>query len=138
MSGCDSSLVDQLNLRLEEGLSLERDICQSPLSQVPGSSKLTKKIRQEIRFLQKHSDNGLKQLKREHLECSNLTHLRAVVNTLRACHHPTEVLKSFQFKDEDGGRPKKICVDVVADDGLSWIKVVARNSKAGSIFVPCF
>ena len=125
----DDILLSRLDQRLEEGGSLESEVTAS-LKHIPGSAKLVKKIRQEVKFLSKHREGDQRGLKAEHLECSNLTHLKAISQTLQKCHGLTDILKSFQFKRGDDGQKRKICVDAVCDGGSTWIKVVARNSKA--------
>ena len=96
MAGCEESLLDQLSLRLSEGERLEREV--ESLGHVSGSCKLVKKIRQELKFLQKHRDTDLKQLKKEHLDCTNLTHLGSIVAAIRTCHEPCDTLKPFQYR----------------------------------------
>ena len=64
-------------------------------------------------------------LKREHLNCSNLQNLSAIVLSLESTLDPVSVLRPFHG---EGGR--KVTVDVVGDNGFLWIKVVARSPKA--------
>lgn len=92
--------------------------------QIEGSQKLTRKINQELKFLRKaHKNNSLK---KEHLQCSNLTHFSALVNTLRTVEKCQSVNKVFVL---DG---RKITVDIISDGGLTWTKVIARNPKSVS------
>ena len=134
-------LNSDLRLLLEEKLStgqgLLKSLAESPeIRGVSGITKLEKKIRQELKFLQKFSSESKNKLKKEHLQCSNLQNLSAVVHTLlRDCTSPTHVLRPFPLLQDSPRNPqegslKKITVDIVAEDGRTWIKVIARNPKA--------
>jgi hypothetical protein len=91
---------------------------------VEGVSKLEKKIKQEIKFLQKvQKDKKVKT--KDHLYCSNLLHLGALVQTLSSAEHPVAVLKVFAAEN-----CRKVIVDLVANDGHLWVKVIARNARA--------
>ena len=114
-----------------------------------GNSKLVKKIRQEVKFLERSAESkGRKAIKMEHLECSNLTHLKAIVKALMASHQPSDALKTFQYQqlqsfpdhsDDDAEEEqtilpvpqvvatRKLTVDVVCNQGLDWIKVRSRR-----------
>lgn len=63
-------------------------------------------------------------IKKEHLQCSNLTHFTALVKTLDTTEGCISVNKVFKLED------RKIVVDIICEDGLSWVKVVARNPKS--------
>nr|CAI5819280.1 unnamed protein product [Callosobruchus analis] len=91
---------------------------------IEGYQKLSKKIGQELKFLRKTYKNNT--LKKEHLQCSNLTHFAALINTLDAVHNCQSVNKVFMLED------RKITVDIVSDSGLVWTKVIARNPKSVS------
>lgn len=65
-----------------------------------------------------------KNLKKEHLQCSNLTHFSALVDTLKMMENCHSVNRIFNLED------RKITVDIICDSGLTWIKVVARNPKS--------
>ncbi|XP_018327667.1 UPF0415 protein C7orf25 homolog isoform X2 [Agrilus planipennis] len=70
----------------------------------------------------KISNSGL--LKKEHLQCSNLTHFSALINTLSNVDNCLAVNKVFNLND------RKITIDIICDGGLTWVKVVARNPKS--------
>ncbi|KAF7266907.1 hypothetical protein GWI33_019834 [Rhynchophorus ferrugineus] len=89
---------------------------------IDGLQKLSRKINQELKFLKKVSRN--KTLKKEHLQCSNLTHFSALVDTLKTVKGCQSVNKVFLLDD------RKITVDIICDNGLTWIKVIARNPKS--------
>lgn len=63
-------------------------------------------------------------IKKEHLQCSNLTHFAALIDTLGTVNGIQSVNKVFTVDD------RKITVDIVCENGLSWVKVVARNPKS--------
>lgn len=70
-----------------------------------------------------------KKAKKEHLLCTNLSHFEALVSCLVGSYDPVAVLQTFVLTKSDGSS-KRICVDIVAEKGQQWIKVIARNPKA--------
>ncbi len=132
-----TELEHLLQEKLSEGEHLLDRLKQGGLQAVAGVPKLEKKIRQEIRFLKKFLCREQQQrdrLKSEHLQCSNLQHLSAIVDALSSCSDPQGVLQSFSWCEGQEGveacQGKKITVDVVSEGGLVWTKVVARNPRA--------
>ncbi|XP_064489638.1 UPF0415 protein C7orf25 homolog [Ornithodoros turicata] len=98
-----------------------------------GRSKLRRKIQAEIKFLRslyKSSDR----IKEEHLRCTNLAYLSAVVTCSLSSAGFVDVLKPFAFPegyvDQSGRYSERVIVDVVAGHGSIWYKVVARNPRA--------
>ncbi|XP_022908756.1 UPF0415 protein C7orf25 homolog [Onthophagus taurus] len=89
---------------------------------IDGVVKLQRKIKQELTFLRKVYKTNT--IKKEHLQCTNLTHYSALLNTLKTVTNCTNLSKVFTLND------RKLVVDIVCDGGLSWIKVVARNPKS--------
>lgn len=67
-----------------------------------------------------------KSLKKEHLQCSNLTHFSALVNVLKKVENVQSVNKVFMLDD------RKVTVDILCDNGVTWMKVIARNPKSVS------
>lgn len=63
-------------------------------------------------------------IKKEHLQCSNLTHFSALINVLKREMNCSSVNKTFMIED------RKLTVDLICDNGLTWIKVIARNPKS--------
>ncbi|XP_046387786.1 UPF0415 protein C7orf25 homolog [Ischnura elegans] len=125
----NSELAQQLNDKITGGQELLSKVSQ--FSDVNGISKLQKKIKQEINFLVKTLKLG--RVKKEHLLCTNLHHFWALVNTLESCNGLVAVLQHFIFKSGEGdynGSSTRLCVDVVAEKGRQWMKVVARNPRA--------
>ena len=66
-----------------------------------------------------------KKLKVEHLQCSNLLHLSAVVQALQESSSPCHVLKTYETSEG-----KKVIVDIIDQDGFQWTKVIARSPQA--------
>ncbi|CAB0029704.1 unnamed protein product [Trichogramma brassicae] len=89
---------------------------------VEGIDKLIRKIQQEVKFLKKVRSTG--NVKKEHLQSTNLIHLNAIVERLLSANEPVSVLKPF--KNENS----RLEVDIVCNGGSSWVKVIARNAKA--------
>ena len=125
---------DELKTNLQEKLCLGRTLLskladKSSLKKVQGIPKLEKKIRQELRFLEKFEDPAFfSGLKKEHISCSNLIHLGCIVNELLLTTNPSGVMHPFSLKQEF--KSKKVTVDIVSEKGHSWIKVVARNPRS--------
>ncbi|OQR68365.1 UPF0415 protein C7orf25-like [Tropilaelaps mercedesae] len=105
----------------------------------PGTGKLRRKVQAEIRFY----NQCLKgQVKKENLAGNNLPYLSSLVECALRVPGFQDVMKPFTFpssdlENEDAvadaewlDRPDRIMVDVVADGGRSWVKVVARNPDA--------
>lgn len=72
-------------------------------------------------YLQVLKNNNVK---KEYLQCTNLTHFAALVDVLSNTKDCVSVNKVFSLYD------KRINVDIVADNGLQWIKVIARNPRS--------
>lgn len=63
-------------------------------------------------------------VKKEHLQSTNLIHLNAIVARLFGSSKPVNVLKPFKYQES------RLEVDIVCNDGASWVKVIARNARA--------
>ncbi|XP_070183199.1 uncharacterized protein, partial [Littorina saxatilis] len=61
-----------------------------------------------------------------HLQSSNLSHFAAIVHAVTHLPHVTDVMRPFTSPD----RRESLVVDVVADQGRSWVKVIARKGQA--------
>uniref|UniRef100_T1JKY6 DUF1308 domain-containing protein n=1 Tax=Strigamia maritima TaxID=126957 RepID=T1JKY6_STRMM len=93
------------------------------LENVQGVIKLRKKIKSEVKFLTKlEKDKTL--LKQEHLLCSNLVQLNALLEAAVELNNVTAILKIFHWNGE------RVAVDIVTENGLVWTKVIARNPQA--------
>lgn len=67
------------------------------------------------------------QVKINHISCSNLVHFNYLVQTLSR----TADVQHLDYPVKVGGNRKATGrVDIVADHGRTWIKVIARNPKA--------
>jgi hypothetical protein len=51
------------------------------------------------------------------------------VSCLTASCSCIAVLQNFVLKKADGSS-KRICIDIVAEKGQQWVKVIARNPKS--------
>nr|XP_050855828.1 UPF0415 protein C7orf25 homolog [Vespula vulgaris] len=92
------------------------------MEEVNGVDKLVRKIQQEIRFLKKVQSTG--NVKKEHLQSTNLIHLDAMVMRLFNSKEPISVMKPFKYERS------RLEIDIVCMSGGSWVKVIARNAKA--------
>ncbi|CAK9798790.1 UPF0415 protein C7orf25 homolog [Anthophora plagiata] len=92
------------------------------VGKIDGVEKLMRKIQQEIRFLEKVQSTG--NVKKEHLQSTNLIHLNAIVARLFCANEPTNVMKPFKYQKS------RLEVDIVCNGGASWVKVIARNARA--------
>jgi len=63
-------------------------------------------------------------VKKEHLQSTNLIHLNAMVDRLSCAKDPISVMKPFKYQNS------RLEVDIVCNNGASWVKVIARNAKA--------
>ncbi|KAJ9598471.1 hypothetical protein L9F63_010867 [Diploptera punctata] len=118
-------LLKQLEKKIKSGEELLQYI--SEVKDVNGIDKLKKKIMQEINFLLKVLRS--REAKKEHLLCTNLHHFEALARCLISSHGSIAVLRHFTLNRTDGSS-KRICVDIVSQDGQCWVKVIARNPKA--------
>lgn len=68
-----------------------------------------------------HKTNNIK---KEHLQCTNLTHFTALIKKLGEVKDCIAVHKVFNLDD------RKLVIDIICDNGLTWMKVIARNPKS--------
>lgn len=122
------SLEKELEVKIHLGEKLISSL--SEVSHVRGCQKLMKRLHQETNFLRKVLEKH--DVKKEHVKCTNLGHLEALVNCiLKNCDGCSGILETLELRTSEDS--KRVCVDVVADNGRTWIKVVARNPKALSL-----
>uniref|UniRef100_A0A8D8RSE9 UPF0415 protein C7orf25 homolog n=2 Tax=Cacopsylla melanoneura TaxID=428564 RepID=A0A8D8RSE9_9HEMI len=119
------TLESQFKEKIQSGENLISQINNSFLNNVSGVAKLRKKIKVEIQFLEKTMRSS--KMKEEHLLCTNLHHFQALLN--HALVQPCDSLLQHFFYYH-GDQKCKICVDIVANKGQKWIKVISRNPKA--------
>ena len=118
----DKMSPKELRTELTEKLALGRELLErlanNKFKKVQGIPKLEKKIRQELKFLEKFENQvNLCGLKKEHISCSNLNHLGCIVDQLYLVPNPHSVMQPFNLKQEF--KTKKVCVDIVCDKGKS-------------------
>lgn len=116
----EMDLKDQVQQKIAQGEELLESL--KAFHKIEGIQKLHAKIHQELKFLKKISTSN--SVKKEHLQCSNLTHFSALCDSLRNVKDCTSVYKIFNL---DG---KKVTVNIICDNGLTWKKVVKRNPKS--------
>lgn len=63
-------------------------------------------------------------LKKKHLQSTNLIHLNAIVTRLSCAKDLISVMRPFKYQKS------RLEVDIVCNNGASWIKVIARNARA--------
>lgn len=115
-------LVDRAKEKIELGYELISQL--EEFRQINGVDKIQRKISQEVKFLQKVIKN--ENLKINHVQCSNLTHYAFLVQILKLQRDVVHLDCGFPVE----GRSNPIRVDIVCDNGLRWIKAIARNSKS--------
>ncbi|XP_030378689.1 UPF0415 protein C7orf25 homolog [Scaptodrosophila lebanonensis] len=116
------NLYQRANERIElaEGLKM----AMMEYKEVPGHSIIERKIQQEIKFLQKAISN--KTLKENNLISSNLVHYDFLIKTLRLQRGVVHIDCAFPLNSRDN----PLRVDIVCNNGLKWVKVIARNCKS--------
>jgi len=127
---CPEELKRELDFKIILGRSLLESLSTSSIEGVVGLAKLEKKVRQEVKFLEKfETQENFSKLKKEHIACSNLVHQASVIEQIFAVEDPVAVMQPYSVKHK-GGQEKKVVVDIVCDKGHTWVKVVARNPRA--------
>ena len=118
----ENELEEKLHDKIKQGNELIKRL--DNFTKISGSGKLSRKIQKELQFLHKFKENP-KKLKVEHLQCSNLLHLSAIVQALEDSQKPIHVLKTFE-----NSQNRKVIVDIIAQEGFQWVKVIARSPQA--------
>ncbi|XP_066543239.1 UPF0415 protein C7orf25 homolog [Amia ocellicauda] len=95
---------------------------------VEGKAKLCSKLRAELKFLQK-VEVGKVVIKESHLQSTNLTHLKAIVESAESLEDVVSVLHVFSYEDQTGEK-QTLVVDVVANAGHTWVKAIGRKAEA--------
>ncbi|XP_042868580.1 UPF0415 protein C7orf25 homolog isoform X2 [Penaeus japonicus] len=116
--------VELAHKKIDGGVDLLQRISKLNERSVDGASKLRRRVQAEIKCLTKKLEDE-SELKEEHIQCSNLGQLEALADVASEVADVTGVLRTFSI-----GGVEKIVVDVVADKGRKWIKVILRNPKA--------
>lgn len=95
---------------------------------IEGGAKLCSKLKAELKFLQK-VEAGKVAIKESHLQSTNLTHLRAIVESAENLEEVVSVLHVFGYTDTFGEK-QTLVVDVVANGGHTWVKAIGRKAEA--------
>ncbi|KAJ1570001.1 hypothetical protein HK096_006554 [Nowakowskiella sp. JEL0078] len=99
-----------------------------------GLSKLASLIKSEVAFLEKLIRNP-HTIKPSHVQCTNISYLEAVVGLILQRPRVASVLKTFTYKTSEISQ--KVRVDIVADQGRTWIKTKSSSLKnLSSEFLP--
>ncbi|XP_038616226.1 UPF0415 protein C7orf25 homolog isoform X2 [Tachyglossus aculeatus] len=93
-----------------------------------GGAKLCNRLKAELKFLHK-VEAGKVAVKESHLQSTNLTHLRAVVESAENLEEVVSVLHVFGYT-AGSGEKQSLVVDVVADGGHAWVKAIGRKAEA--------
>nr|Q803H0.1 RecName: Full=UPF0415 protein C7orf25 homolog [Danio rerio]AAH44488.1 Zgc:55781 [Danio rerio] len=122
-----NTLQDRIRVAKE---LLERvdKICSRQGREVEGRAKLCGKLRAELKFLQK-VEAGKVVIKESHLQSTNLTHLKAIVESAESLEKVVSVLHVFAYESPDGQK-QTLVVDVVANGGHTWVKSIGRKAEA--------
>ncbi|RXN08696.1 UPF0415 C7orf25-like protein [Labeo rohita] len=122
-----NTLQDRIRVAKE---LLERvdKICSRQGREVEGRAKLCSKLRAELKFLQK-VEAGKVVIKESHLQSTNLTHLKAIVESAENLESVVSVLHVFAYEGPDGQK-QTLVVDVVANGGHTWVKAIGRKAEA--------
>ncbi|XP_055544156.1 UPF0415 protein C7orf25 homolog [Wyeomyia smithii] len=118
--------LEELSCLAQEKIGLGEKLLHDleKLQSVDGVRKIAKKISQELKFLSKVKNT--KAVTINHILCSNLTHFDCLVQCLLTCEKVTHVDYPLPLEE----RGSKLRIDIVADGGATWIKVIARNPKS--------
>ncbi|XP_030045867.1 UPF0415 protein C7orf25 homolog isoform X2 [Microcaecilia unicolor] len=119
---CDRIAVAKELIKRAEALSCSR------AGGVEGGAKLCSKLKAELKFLQK-VEAGKVAIKESHLQSTNLTHLRAVIESAESLEEVVSVLHVFSYEDKFGDK-QTLMVDVVANGGHTWVKAIGRKAEA--------
>ncbi|XP_016386439.1 UPF0415 protein C7orf25 homolog [Sinocyclocheilus rhinocerous] len=122
-----NTLQDRIRVAKE---LLERvdKICSRQGREVEGRAKLCSNLRAELKFLQK-VEAGKVVIKESHLQSTNLTHLRAIVESAENLENVVSVLHVFAYEGPDSQK-QTLVVDVVANGGHTWVKAIGRKAEA--------
>lgn len=122
-----NTLQDRIRVA-KELLEQVDKICSRQGREVEGRAKLCSKLRAELKFLQK-VEAGKVVIKESHLQSTNLTHLKAIVESAESLEKVVSVLHVFAYESPDGQK-QTLVVDVVANGGHTWVKAIGRKAEA--------
>ncbi|XP_025018886.1 UPF0415 protein C7orf25 homolog isoform X2 [Python bivittatus] len=122
------SLLYERIVLAKELIKRAEALCRSRKDGIEGGSKLCSKLKAELKFLQK-VEAGKVCIKESHLQSTNLTHLQAVIESAENLEDVAGVLHVFTYEDSFGEK-QNLVVDVVANNGHTWVKAVGRKAEA--------
>ncbi|XP_034483359.1 UPF0415 protein C7orf25 homolog [Drosophila innubila] len=118
----ERNLYDEANDKIRLGNELKKALVE--FEDIAGVSKVQRKIQQELKFLEKVIRT--KTLKENHITSSNFVNYEFLIKTLRLQQGVVDINAVFPLESRDN----PLRVDIVANNGLKWIKVIARNSRS--------
>ncbi|XP_010893897.1 UPF0415 protein C7orf25 homolog [Esox lucius] len=127
MAATHSMLQERIQVA-QELLERVDQLCARQACDVEGRAKLCSKLRAELKFLTK-VEAGKVLIKESHLQSTNLTHLKAVVESAESLETVVSVLHVFAYEDAAGAK-QTLVVDVVANGGHTWVKAIGRKAEA--------
>nr|XP_056713706.1 UPF0415 protein C7orf25 homolog [Euleptes europaea] len=119
---CERIAVAKELIKRAEALS------RSQKGGIEGGAKLCSKLKAELKFLHK-VEAGKVSVKESHLQSTNLTHLQAVLESAENLEAVVGILHVFSYQDSSGEK-QSLVVDVVANNGHTWVKAVGRKAEA--------
>ena len=119
--------VETVEMKLERYIRHARDLQQrcDEKSSIKGMSKLIRKVGAEIKFLETLRKKSSKN-KENSLSSSNLINIEGIVAAIETFPNVTHVLHPFHCP----GYEHPLVVDVICNNGYSWVKVIARKAQA--------
>ncbi|KAL0966904.1 hypothetical protein UPYG_G00302050 [Umbra pygmaea] len=127
MAATHSMLQERIQVA-QELLKRVDQLCTRQARDVEGRAKLCSKLRAELKFLKK-VEAGKVLIKESHLQSTNLTHLKAIVESAESLEAVVSVLHVFAYEDGAGAK-QTLVVDVVANGGHTWVKSIGRKAEA--------
>ncbi|XP_068940499.1 UPF0415 protein C7orf25 homolog [Petaurus breviceps papuanus] len=112
----------------EELMERAEALSRSRKGGVEGGAKLCSRLKAELKFLHR-VEAGRVAIKESHLHSTNLTHLRAIVESAESLDEVVGVLHVFGYVDP-AGEKQSLVVDVVANGGHTWVKAIGRKAEA--------
>lgn len=123
-----SSMLSERIAMAKELIKRAESLSRSKTGGIEGGAKLCSKLKAELKFLQK-IESGKVAIKESHLQSTNLTHLKAIVESAENLEEVVSVLRVFGYTDTLGEK-QTLVVDVVANGGHTWVKAIGRKAEA--------
>ncbi|KAI8038934.1 hypothetical protein M5D96_007637 [Drosophila gunungcola] len=122
----EQDVQEKLNEEAHKKVKLGEELKKALIDfeDLPGVSKVQRKIQQELKFLNKVITT--KSVKEHHITSSNFVYYDFLIKTLRLQQGVVDINAVFRLESRDN----PLRVDIVANNGLKWVKVIARNSKS--------